>query len=118
MKRKMIGRLLLGGCAVGTVNGLLGGGGGMICVPLLNICGMEARRAHATAIAVILPASLISGVVYLFGGSVSLFLLVPVLAGVCIGGFGGAKLLGSLPTVAVETIFALLMLICGIRMAV
>ena len=46
------------GAATGAANGLFGGGGGMIAVPLLRAQGLEEKRAHATAIAVILPVSL------------------------------------------------------------
>ena len=43
---------LAGGALIGAANGLLGGGGGMIAVPVLRAGGLPARRAHATAIAV------------------------------------------------------------------
>lgn len=108
--------LLFGGGLLGAVNGLLGGGGGMLAVPLLQSGGLPARKAHATAIAVILPASLISGAVYLSGGNVPMPVLVPVSLGVAFGGFLGAKLLGRLPVRAAEFLFAVLMLAAGWRM--
>ena len=45
----------LGGVGVGILNGLLGAGGGMLTVPLLEWMGVKGRRAHATSLAVILP---------------------------------------------------------------
>ena len=46
----------LAGGGVGFVNGLLGGGGGMVAVPALCGAGLGVASAHATAIAVVLPA--------------------------------------------------------------
>ncbi len=110
-------RYFAGGGAVGAANGLFGGGGGMIAVPLLERAGLEARRAHATAIAVILPTSLASGAVYAISGLVPVAVLVPVALGVTLGGYLGAKLLPLLPVRVVEILFGLLMLAAGVRMA-
>lgn len=107
---------ILGGALIGTANGAFGGGGGMLAVPLLRAGGLETAKAHATAIAVILPASVVSGAVYLFGGLVPMDLLVPTALGVLLGGFFGAKLLGVLPGKAVNFLFALLMVAAGVRM--
>ena len=54
------------GTAVGAANSLFGGGGGMIAVPLLQKTGMSEKSAHATAILVILPVSLLSFVLYVY----------------------------------------------------
>ncbi len=109
--------VLLGGGGIGLINGLLGGGGGMVAVPLLKrTARLPALNAHATAIAVILPASLISAIVYLIKGLVPMTVFVPVALGVTLGGLLGAKLLGKLPAIWVELIFASFMLAAGIRM--
>ncbi len=115
-KRGGILEFAAGGALLGAVNGLLGGAGGMLAVPLLQAGGLEARHAHATAIAVILPVCAVSGSVYLFGGLVPFGVLVPVALGVFSGGFLGAKLLGVLPVRAISLLFALLMLAAGWRM--
>ncbi len=107
---------LAGGAAIGAVNGLLGGGGGMIAVPVLQKAGLPALRAHATAIAVIAPASALSGIIYLVSGSVPMPVFLPVALGVAAGGFLGAKLLHALSVRAVEIAFALFMLAAGLRM--
>ena len=110
-------RYFAGGGAVGAVNGLFGGGGGMLAVPLLERAGLETRRAHATAIAVILPTSLASGIVYAAGGFVPAAVLVPVALGVSLGGFLGARLLPVLPERAVNVLFGVLMFAAGAGMA-
>lgn len=117
METKKLATYLTGGALTGAANGLFGGGGGMIAVPFLQrVAKYPALRAHATAIAVILPASLISGSVYAFGGLVPPDVLVPVAAGVAAGGFFGAKLLSRVSGRAVTFVFALIMLAAGIRM--
>ncbi len=109
--------LWLGGASIGIFNGLLGGGGGMVAVPLLQrAAGYPAQAAHATAIAVILPVSLASGLVYLFRGLVPLGYFLPVCLGVILGGYSGAKLLAKISNGAVTLLFALLMLAAGVRM--
>ncbi len=109
-------RRLSGGALIGAINGLLGGGGGMLAVPILRAGGLSGRKAHATAISVILPASLVSGVVYLICGFVPAAVLIPVLLGVSAGGYFGARLLNLLPMRAVAFLFALLMFAAGWRM--
>lgn len=116
MKGKKIGMRFFGGAFIGAANGLLGGGGGMLAVPLLRAGGLSPKRAHATAIAVILPASAISGLVYLLGGYVPFAVLVPVALGVAAGGYLGAKLLGILPVRIVGLLFGTVMLVAGWRM--
>ncbi len=115
MRKKDLGKRLWGGAVLGAVNGLFGGGGGMVAVPLLERT-LPPREAHATAIASVLPATLLSGAVYAFTGRVPLNVLLPAALGVSAGGFFGAKLLPRLPVRAAEILFALLMLAAGIGM--
>lgn len=106
----------LGGSAVGAANGVFGGGGGMIAVPLLERIEKKGEtQAHATAIALILPASLVSAVVYLWAGLVPWTILLPVSLGVLAGGYLGAKLLPVLPPRTLSLLFAALMLAAGIK---
>ena len=108
---------LAGGGAVGLVNGVFGGGGGMIAVPLLErIERRGTAAAHATAIACILPASLVSVIVYLWAGLAPWRIFLPVAIGAGLGGVLGAKLLGGLPLSVVRLIFVAVMLAAGIRM--
>ena len=41
---------IIGGLAIGTVNSVLGAGGGMIAVPMLRKSGMEQNRAMRSPI--------------------------------------------------------------------
>ena len=109
----------MSGLAVGGVNGLFGGGGGMIAVPLLtNVLNYEAKQAHATAIFVVAPVCAVSLFSYLFNGYIDLTVAVPAAIGNILGGLLGAKFLGKLPKIFVQVTFIAVMLAAGIRMLV
>lgn len=105
------------GAFIGIVNGLFGAGGGMLAVPVLAIVGgLDERRAHATAILVMLPLCLASAGVYLAENTVEFDLLLPSMAGIFLGGIAGAKLLKFLPETLLFFVFNLLVLIAGLKM--
>ena len=106
-----------GGILTGTANGLFGGGGGMIAVPYLErVARYPTQSAHASAIAVVLPATLVSAFVYLLYSLVPFLVLLPVALGVVLGGLIGAKLLGRIQPQYTAIAFSALMLIAGVRM--
>lgn len=108
--------LTLCGVAIGGINGLFGGGGGMIAVPALTgIIKLSQKEAHATAILVILPVTAVSAAVYLFKGEVNLALLVPCTAGVAAGGAVGAALMNKISSPVLCLIFAAVMLAAGLK---
>ena len=104
------------GSLVGFVNGLFGGGGGMVAVPALEQTGMEEKSAHATALLVILPVSALSFVFYAFGGFLEARVLIPTAIGVFFGGLLGAKLLSNMKTKWVNLLFAILQAAAGVWM--
>ena len=66
-------RSAVSGAAAGAANGLFGGGGGSVLVPLLTrFCGLEQRQAFSTSLAVILPLCVLSAAVYLVRGGLDL----------------------------------------------
>ena len=110
-------KLLFSGAAIGFLNGFFGGGGGMICVPILEkVLKLDAKNAHATAIMVIFPLSLISAFIYVINGFISSFPLLTIGAGVVLGGLIGAFALKFLPPKVVRIIFAILMFVGGIKL--
>ena len=113
---KKQGKRMLCGGVVGLANSLFGGGGGMLAVPLLTKGGMQEKQAHATAILVILPISLFSFILYAIRGFFDTEVLLSTAIGVTFGGLLGAKLLGKLPTKAVNLVFAFLQLAAGISL--
>ncbi len=113
---KTIAKQCGAGLVTGAVNGLFGGGGGMVVVPLLQACGRPPLVAHATAILIILPVCMASAVVYLFGGWFDAELFLAVGLGVLAGGAAGAKLLGAITPAAATLVFAAVMFAAGVRM--
>ena len=110
--------LFVCGAAVGAVNGLFGAGGGMLVVPVLTyVAALGERKAHATAIAVILPLCLIGAVVYAAQGGMDTCFLAPTVAGVLAGGIIGAAALKKLAAPVLDFLFYGLMLFAGIKMA-
>ncbi len=105
------------GLLIGAANGLFGGGGGMIAVPLLQgALGYSDKCAHATAILIIAPVSLASAIIYIIKGYAEANLVIAVSVGATLGGLIGAQLLGALPKKAVNIIFIAVMFAAGARM--
>lgn len=118
-KTKRVLWLIFGGAIIGLINGFLGGGGGMICVPILQkVLALSDKESHASAIFVILPLSIVSSIVYFINGYVEPLPLLYVSIGVTLGGIIGAVLLKVLPSKVVRIIFALLMFIGGIKLII
>ncbi|MDR1620538.1 MAG: sulfite exporter TauE/SafE family protein [Clostridiales bacterium] len=101
----------------GIANGLFGAGGGMLAVVALERQnGLQTDKAHATALVIMLPLTVISTILYLIRG-VIVWQNVPFVAlGMLPGSLIGAKLLGKLKSVWIDRIFCILMLAAGIRL--
>lgn len=130
------------GVGAGVLNGLLGAAGGILLVTLLPRLPLprllagetgghelaaerrtadrrlpDRRDAMATALCVMLPVSAASFVMYaLRGVRVDVPLVTAVLLPAAVGGVVGAYLLGRVPREALRRIFALLVVISGLRM--
>ncbi len=101
----------------GAVNGLFGGGGGMIAVPLLKgMLGYEDKQAHATAIFIIAPVCAASAIVYIINGFAQWDVIIPAAIGSVAGGLAGALFLDRCPKTLINYIFIALMFIAGVRM--
>lgn len=105
------------GTVTGFANGLFGAGGGTILVPALErILKVEPHKAHASAIAVIFPLSLLSAFIYLKGGMPDWKPTLFISIGGVAGGFVGAKLLSKIPEKWLHRIFGLFMMAAAVRM--
>lgn len=108
---------VLTGASAGLINGLFGGGGGMIVVPMLvALLKKEPKTAHATAILIILPLSIVSGLFYVAFGNLQLNVGIPVAIGVVVGGAAGALLLSKLSSKWIVVIFSVVMAAAGVKM--
>jgi hypothetical protein len=119
MKINALNKQNICGFLIGSINGLFGGGGGMVAVPLLqNKLGYNERQSHATAIAIIAPVCAASAITYILNGYVNLSVAIPVTLGNVFGGIIGAKLLGKLNRAIVGGLFIFVMAAAGIRMVI
>ena len=118
MKRKFylikIGAI---GIITGLCNGLFGSGGGTVVVPSMEMfLKVEEHKAHATAIAVILPLTLVSAFLYIRNDYVNWNVTWQVSIGGVAGGYVGARLLKNIPSGILRKIFGIFMLIAAARM--
>lgn len=105
------------GIITGFTNGLFGSGGGTIVVPCMEkFLNINAHKSHATAIAIILPLSILSAVIYLFKADIPWANAAVVSIGGVIGGFIGAKLLNKISGRWLHILFGTAMLLAAVRM--
>ena len=110
------GRLGVSGALAGAVNGVFGGGGGMVLAPLLGSwCRVEEKRALANCVATILPCCVLSGGVYLLRTGLDWGMALPYLLGGLAGGFLGGKLFTKVPAVWLRRLFAAFLVYGGVR---
>ena len=106
----------LAGALAGAANGLFGGGGGSVFVPLLTgYCGLEQRKAFATSVAVILPLCVLSAAVYLVRGGLDLMAALPYLIGGAVGGWAGGRWFKGMKMLWLRRVFGLLLIYGGVR---
>lgn len=110
-------KLLAIGLITGIINGIFGSGGGTIVVPaLVFILGVDDHKAHATAISIILPLSILSTIIYFVNDSIPLKVVIPVTIGGVIGSYIGAKTLNKIPVYILRKIFGSVIIYSAIRM--
>ena len=101
---------------IGTINGLIGSGGGVVAVNVLQGLNYSTQKAHATSVLVMLPISFVSAMVYLVKGYFNYKVGVCGCVGALIGGIIGAILLKRLKEEIIKNVFTALMLLSGIKM--
>lgn len=113
MKTKILGFV------TGLANGFFGAGGGTILVPgMERFLNIEEHKAHATAIAVILPLSIISAIIYMFKIQIIWSTVLYVSIGGIVGGYVGAKILSKFSGKWLHIIFGGFMLIAAAKMVI
>lgn len=105
------------GAVTGFINGIFGSGGGVAAVYFLEkYASLTARKSHATAVALILPISVVSAAIYLFKADIMIKSVLITSAGGVIGGITGAFLLGKVSNNIIHKTFGIFMIISAIRM--
>lgn len=110
---------LITGAVIGFVNGFWGGGGGMICVPLLSqIIKLPEKKAHATTLLVMLPLSIVSLVIYIIKGNLPWLDAFKIGVGFVAGGVIGAYLLKIISNVWLGIVFSIIIIAGGLKMII
>lgn len=105
------------GLITGLLNGFFGAGGGSVVVPATEVfLGFEAKKAHATAVAIILMLSIVSSAFYVKNGFFDLKLWLLVSIGGLVGGYVGARFLGKLPKRLLKLIFGAAIIFTAVKM--
>ncbi len=108
--------LVLIGLGAGVVSVLCGVGGGIVMVPLLMwLKGWDIKVAVATSLAVIVPTAIV-GVLRKPAGLVDYRVGALVAIGAVAGAFVGEWVSGALPSLWVQRIFAVLLVIVAIQL--
>lgn len=107
----------------GVVNGLLGAGGGVIMLYVVRaiLRGRGDAQAiqkdtFASVVAIILPVSIVSAISYASNGNLNMDIMRILTVPALVGGIIGAYLTDRLPSRVIRGIFALLVIISGVRM--
>ena len=110
---------LAGSFVAGNVSSLLGIGGGIIKVPLLNAwCGVPLRAAAATSALMIGVTAAGGAVIYYGHGDLSPLLAAPAVLGVQIGSWAGTHLTNQTPVKWLKLLMAVLLFVVAVLMFV
>jgi uncharacterized membrane protein YfcA len=109
---------VLASLAAGAVSGLLGLGGGIVKVPILNtFCGIPIRVAAATSTFMIGITTAASAFLYYGRGEIVLPLTAAVALGALPGSLVGARISDRVATRSLKVLMAVVLLGVGLRMA-
>lgn len=113
---KKSAQYLIIGSLAGVANGLFGSGGGLFLVPLLTKwSGLEQKRAFATSVAVVVPLSAVSLLVFLWRGSLDFVAALPYLIGGAVGGILSGCFFSKFSATLLRRLFGILLIYGGIR---
>ena len=102
------GRARLAGAAAGLANGLFGGGGGMVFLPLMSReKALRPRQLFATCVAVIFPVCAVSAAVCLLRTDFDFLFALPY--------FLGGRLYGKVSPKLLRYLFAAFLLYGAVR---
>jgi uncharacterized membrane protein YfcA len=105
------------GVLTGALAALCGVGGGLIMVPaFVFLMALDQKSAVATSLAVIIAVSLISTGKYAAASLVKWQVVLPVVIGASLSAWFAADLLKHMSNELLARIFAVLMILVGLRM--
>lgn len=106
------------GLAAGFLSGLIGIGGGTIIVPaLVFLFGLSQHQAQGTTLALLVPPiGFLAAWTYYNQGYVDLRIAALVCLGFFLGGLFGAMLATKLPSIVLERVFGVALLLIALKM--
>ena len=107
-------RQRLAGAAAGLINGLFGGGGGTVLLPVLTR-ELEGRQAFAVCVAAMLPMCAVSAAAGIWSAPPALWQAAPCLAGGLLGGVLGGLTFGKVPVGLLRKAAGAFMVYGGVR---
>lgn len=111
-------KLLAIGVAAGVVGGGLGVGGGIVLVPLLVVAGLDRHRAHATSLAAIVLIGAAGAISFGASGEFHLTAGITIGIGGIVGSTLGASVMNRVSPRALTIVFAVVLLVAGVRLIV
>lgn len=110
--------ILLVGLAAGILGGMVGIGGGIIIVPaLVYFLGFSQFKAQGTSLAMLMfPVGILGVIQYYKQGYVDFRIVIVLALGFVLGSLLGSRLSLSLPQDLVKKLFAILMILLGVKM--
>ena len=112
-----LGRGVIGATGAGVVSALLGIGGGLIKVPLMNLAmGVPLRVATATSNMMIGITAAASALIYAIHGGLDVYVAGPTAIGVFIGATAGSRLGHRVELRYLRLLFVVVMVYTGIEM--
>lgn len=106
------------GAAIGFLNGFFGAFGGVLAVIALEKCKVDPKKAHAMAVAIILPIAAVSSVFYFIWGHGNLSLALKTIPFGIIGAILGGLILKKMPQRLLRGIFSLLMIYSAVMLII
>ena len=104
------------GIIIGSINALLGAGGGLVTVPYLTSQGLSQQQAQATSTFLILPLTILSTCLYNYRHFFSIQRALVFLPGGILGAILGGIFLNKIPGKPLKLIFSAFMLYAGVRL--
>lgn len=116
MARKALLPIGFAGSAAGVINGLFGGGGGMVLVPLLTRCRQfKAEEVFPSSVCIILPICVVSLLTSQNWGSIPWDIALPCLVGSALGGIASGIWGKHVPTCWLHRLLGIFIIWGGIR---
>jgi len=107
------------GVFAGLVSGTLGLGAGVVFIPaLVLLWGFEQKSAQGTALAVMVPMTLVGALRYWKNPEIdmSLTIILLIVLGALAGVLAGTELASRLPNQVLRKIFAIFLVVAAVRM--